>query len=90
MVPGLLAVAVILTGTVIGTTVSEPSSATAIVGLASVVWDDEATESLPDPTVFVAFTVNVYDLLAANPVQLYVVLFAPTAQTAPEGVEVTV
>ena len=90
MVPGLLAVAVILTGTVIGTTVSEPSSATAIVGLASVVWDDEATESLPGPTVFVAFTLKVYGVLAANPVQLYVVLFAPAAQTAPEGVEVTV
>ena len=90
MVPGLLAVAVILTGTVIGTTVSEPSSATAIVGLASVVWDDEATESLPVPAAFVAFTLNVYAVLAVNPVQLYVVLFPPTAQTAPDGVEVTV
>ena len=57
---------------------------------ASVVCDDEATESVPVPTVFVAFTLNVYAVLAVNPVQLYVVLFPPTAQTAPDGVEVTV
>ena len=68
----------------------DSSFRTVRVGATSVTALDDGEESLPDPTVFLAFTVNVYDVLAANPVQLYVVLFAPAAQTAPEGVEVTV
>ena len=68
----------------------DSSFRTVKVGATSVTALDVGEESLPDPTVFVAFTLKVYDVPAANPVQLYVVLFAPTAQTAPEGVEVTV
>ena len=68
----------------------DTSFRTVRVGATSVTALDDGEESLPDPTVFVAFTVNVYEVLALKPVQLYVVLFAPAAQTAPNGVEVTV
>ena len=48
----------------------EPSKEIDTVGFTSVVLEDEATESLPGPALFVAFTVNVYAVFALKPVQL--------------------
>ena len=40
------------------------------VGATSVTVLDDGEESLPGPTLFVAFTLNVYDVFAESPVQL--------------------